>query len=123
MKQFFEQADIPKSARWLFTVAKKLKDWREIEAGTIESVAILEAKVEQTRARSIGGAYADGVVDGKNKETRDAQEAGALAQDAIYQQLYNDYLKEKAGLGSAGASRKYYEDLLRIGLALIGSYK
>lgn len=42
-------------------------------------LADASSAVEETKAKIVGDGYADGTIDGSNKQTRDAQEASLLA--------------------------------------------
>ena len=111
---------IPKENRWLVSITKKLVQKRLDEAAEEYDLARLEVVFIRTQAQVLGKAAEEGLISGKNAETRRLETDQIKANSELLTQTRDEVETQRLLLRSTTAQRRYYEDLLRVGLAIIG---
>lgn len=110
-------------ASWLEYLADQLCAKRQEEYVESQELVLREHSLERIRTMLLNtqGYSEDGVIKGKNAETRKIQEAALLDCDSGYASIQEQVEEQKGIATSTRITRQYYEDLLRIGLAVLQS--
>lgn len=103
----------------ILSVVELLKKARQAEADCSMALADARADLERRKSIAVAEAYKSGDIDGKNEQTRKAQEAQAIEASAPVHEaeLLGRQLESKHV--AARIERQYQEDRLRAMLALM----
>lgn len=113
-------AKIPKQQRWLFTVAKKLRQTRGQELDEQHELILFQHALERTKNGVLFNAIGSDLITGKNAELRKIQTEQLLLEAPAYQIIIQDFEQQEHVTKSIAITRRYYEDLLKIGLVITG---
>lgn len=111
---------IPKENRWLISVTKKLFQKRLDEAAEEHDLAHLEVTHKRTQAQVLSKAAGAGLIAGKNAEMRKLETEQIKNDSELLTQTFKDLEAQRLLLRTVSAQRRYFEDLLRVGLAIVG---
>lgn len=85
-------------------LCKRLTEQHMAVAEAELDLADARATVEETKARIVGQGYADGTIDGSNKQTRDAQEGQLIAESEALAQAKLTVREASRALAQAKAN-------------------
>ena len=95
-------------------LAESYKDVLGVERTSKMALAVISAEVDHKKTTLISAAYAAGQIDGKNAETRSAQEKIVLMDDNEYQRLLLDRAEQEANVSLVEVERRHAEAVISL---------